>query len=510
MIQDGIMFNAYPDSCGGNISDVVELLGRTEFSNLFRYFYVLPSLFRSDLDRGFSVISYDLEPTLAKQSDLDALAAAAIELKLDVVLNHLSAQSPQFLDLLETGAGSDYVEFFIDWNRFWEGEGEVGPDGFVVPKQQHLDKLFMRKPGLPVAEVPFPGGGKRFYWNTFYQAWDGDRLLGQMDLNATSQKVWRFYEETIDRLAGYGAKIVRLDAFAYLHKEVGTANFLNEPGTWHYLDRIRAMADTRNLVLLPEIHAKHSDGVHAKLARQGYPIYDFFFPGLIIHTIESGNVAALVTWIHEVASQGYELITMLGCHDGIPVLDVQGLLDDKEIDKLIEVITTRGGRIKDLYGPDGKKISYYQVNATFFSALGEDEQKLLLARAVQLFMPGIPQIWYLDLFAGINDYNAADAGGHKEINRTNLSLTEIDRRLQLPGVQRQLELLRFRAESPAFGSGVLGHAPASPGTVERPGVRVETPTPHELVITRTAGGHSARLHADFERLEYTIDESPLQ
>ena len=71
----------------------------------------------------------------------------------------------------------------------------------------------------------------------------------------------------------------------------------------------------------------------------------------------------------------------------------------------------------NLYGPDGKKISYYQVNATYFSALGECEQKLRLARAIQLFMPGIPQVWYLDLFAGKNDYEAANrggTGGHKE------------------------------------------------------------------------------------------------
>ncbi len=72
----------------------------------------------------------------------------------------------------------------------------------------------------------------------------------------------------------------------------------------------------------------------------------------------------------------------------------------------------RGGRVKNLYDPSGKKISYYQVNATFFSAFGEDERKLLLARAIQMFMPGIPQVWYLDIFAGKNDYKAADKGGN--------------------------------------------------------------------------------------------------
>ena len=98
-------------------------------------------------------------------------------------------------------------------------------------------------------------------------------------------------------------------------------------------------------------------------------------------------------------------------------------LSDEEIDAVIANILERGGRIKIVYGADGKKITYYQVNATFFSALGEEESKLRLARAIQMFMPGIPQVWYLDLFAGKNDYVAADkggTGGHKEINRTTL------------------------------------------------------------------------------------------
>jgi sucrose phosphorylase len=68
-----------------------------------------------------------------------------------------------------------------------------------------------------------------------------------------------------------------------------------------------------------------------------------------------------------------------------------------------------------------------------------------------MFMPGVPEIWYLDLFAGTNDHEAAAEGGHKEINRTNLSMEEIQPRLQMPVVQRQLELLRFRNTFPAFG-----------------------------------------------------------
>jgi len=154
---------------------------------------------------------------------------------------------------------------------------------------------------------------------------------------------------------------------------------------------------------------------------------------------------------------------MLGFHDGIPVLDLKGkdiagvaragLLSDEEIDAVSERIIDRGGRVKNLYGPDGKKIAYYQVNATFFSALGEDERRLRLARAIQMFMPGIPQVWYLDVFAGKNDYAAADqggTGGHKEINRTTLANSDIEQGLTRIVVRDQLELMRLRNTSPAF------------------------------------------------------------
>jgi sucrose phosphorylase len=193
---------------------------------------------------------------------------------------------------------------------------------------------------------------------------------------------------------------------------------------------------------------------------------------------------------------------MLGCHDGIPVLDLrgkdilgisrEGLLSDEEIDRVIQKIMDRGGRVKNLYGPDGKKISYYQINATFFSALGEDERKLRLARAIQMFMPGIPQVWYLDLFAGKNNYEAADEGGaagHKEINRTALSLSDIEEGLSRIVVRDQLELIRLRNRSPAF-SGEL--------EVEDRGEE------HRLCMSWSNGVCKATLDADLRDLSFDI------
>ncbi len=284
-----------------------------------------------------------------------------------------------------------------------------------------------------------------------------------MDLNARSELVWDFFDETLRKLSEYGAKIIRLDAFAYLHKEPGQTNFFNRPGTWDYLERLRGIARKYDLTIFPEIHAEYGAGIHEEIAQEGYPIYDFFFPGLVINALEEGNNTALLQWISDICEKGLQTINMLGSHDGIPVLDLKGkqvngtyrpgLLSDEQIEATIERIIERGGLTKNLYDADGKKIDYYQVNATFYSALGEDDQKLLLARAIQMFMPGVPQVWYLDLFAGTNDYAAAERGrtaGHKEINRTTLKIIDIESGLQRPVVLDQLKLIRLRNTSPAF------------------------------------------------------------
>jgi sucrose phosphorylase len=524
-ISNGVMLNVYPDSIGEKFRDSIAMLKMEEFKDVFSLIYVLPTFFNSDLDRGFSIIDYDINKELVDEKDLKDLSELQIKLKFDIVLNHLSVASPQFKDMLQHGDKSKFKDFFINWNEFWEGNGTKNEVGVIIPKPEFLNKLFMRKSGLPILKVRFPDGSEQPYWNTFYQqitynpiaeadlqsiegltetqkqsvvalvnaavsnnqdfailnfhdctpfkleilqiAEQKRSYLGQMDVNAASPLVWEFYEETLKKLSGYGCSILRLDAFAYLHKQVGESNFFNIPGTWEYLERIKKIAQQNNLMLLPEIHAEYGLHLHDEVANEGYYIYDFFLPGLTIHTIESQTSSALIRWAKEIITKGYKTVNMLGCHDGIPVLDLKGkevngvynkgLLEDAEIESIMNTIMERGGRVKNLYDPSGNKISYYQINATFFSALGENEQKLLLARAIQMFMPGIPQIWYLDIFSGKNNYEAADnggSGGHKEINRTALSMNDIEEGLKTEIVKKQLEIIRLRNTSDAFSGEV--------------------------------------------------------
>jgi len=509
IIKSGPMLNAYPDSIGGTLGDIVKFLQTPELKDVFQSFYILPSIFNTDLDRGFSVIDYELNELYASQEDLKDLNKIGIALKFDFVLNHSSVLSRQFQDILKNGENSIYKDFFINWNKFWEGCGQMTDEGYIQPDHEYIKDMFFRKPGLPILKVRIPDGKEVPYWNTFYQEIKYGKIdtqdlmmamdiqyvsaqkladtvnktisegkkpseiefgrfaryrknvidmlesrrkyLGQMDLNIKSPLVWEFYKDTLKKLSQYGAEIIRLDAFAYVSKEPGAKNFLNDPGTWELLGRIKVLADKYGLTLLPEIHSKYEEKIHEKLAEEGYMTYDFFLPGLIIDALERNTNEFLIKWIRDLQEKGIRVVNMLGCHDGIPLLDLKGLIADEQIERLIEIVVKRGGYVKDLHS---KKNIYYQVNATYYSALGEDDAKLLLARAIQIFMPGKPQVWYLDLLAGKNDHAAVEKAGpegHKEINRTNLTLEQACKGLEKNVVRQQLSLLRFRNSFPAFG-----------------------------------------------------------
>ena len=546
-VDNGPMLNAYPDSMGGTLSDIVSVLEKKDFEDVFQSFYILPSIFNTDLDRGFSVIDYGINKELADARDLEALDKLGINLKLDFILNHASVLSPQFQDLIKNGEKSKYADFFINWNKFWKGCGEMTADGYIQPDEKYIKDMFFRKPGLPILMVRMPDGKDVPYWNTFYQevqykrpdAQDlmdkidiqylaaqrlservceglnegkkpaeidytgyeeykdavvdllesGRRYLGQMDLNIKSDLVWEHYRNTLKALSGYGARIVRLDAFAYAPKEPGKKNFLNEPDTWDVLEKVKKLADEFNVSLLPEIHASYKEKIYETVAGKGYMTYDFFLPGLLIYAIEHHDGEVLAKWANEIQEKKIRVVNMLGCHDGIPLLDLKGILADEDIEEMIQTIVGRGGYVKDLHGA---KNMYYQVNATYYSALGDDDKKMLFARAIQMFMPGKPQIWYLDLFAGKNDHEAvkrAGAGGHKEINRTNLTLEQIDAVMGKEVVQKQLELLRLRNTNPAFGFDAK--------------LDIET-NGSVMTFTWTNGDHKISLAANFADYTYEI------
>ena len=546
-MRNGTMLNAYPDSLGRNLGETVAFLSKPELKDAFRGFYILPSVFNTDLDHGFSVISYDLCDELAKKEDLKALRDLGLELTFDIILNHLSVLSPQFQDVLKHGEASEYRDFFIDWNRFWQGCGPLEEDGCIHPTPDKFLALNLRTNSLPVLMARFPDGREMPFWCTFYQQrvypqptvfdmlevtshryqtakrlaaritdglqagqapdqmdWTGfeayrdaackwlsehRHYLGQLDVNYRSPLVWAWYEQVMTQLHDYGASVIRLDAFTRLHKAPGRGNFLNEPETWDILERLREMARRHGLTVLPEMHSPYSARSHQKIAEHGGQPYDYYLPGLILDALDTGESAYLFGWLQEQLQLGIRPINMLGCHDGIPIRDIRGLLPDV-IDGIIQRTVDRGGLRKWIYGADPQ---VYQLNTTYYSALGCDGQKMLTARAIQLFMPGKPQIWYEDLLAGENDLEALKRDptlDEREINRRCYTLEAADARLSLPVVKEQLKLLQMRNLHPAFA--------------EDAAIEAEQPDPHSLKITWRCRDACAVLEADLAAADYHI------
>jgi len=203
-----------------------------------------------------------------------------------------------------------------------------------------------------------------------------------------------------------------------------------------------------------EIHANHT--FQQAIAPRVDRVYDFALPPLVLHAFSTGSARVLGRWL-EVAPRN--AITVLDTHDGIGVIDVApdgdrpGLLSEREVDALVESIhRASGGESRAATGAAARNLSRYQVNCTFLSAVGGDEQRYLAARVLQLFAPGIPQVYYAGFLAARNDMELlARTGIGRDINRPYYDAEAMTAALERPVVRRQVELFRWRNRHPAFG-----------------------------------------------------------
>ena len=188
-------------------------------------------------------------------------------------------------------------------------------------------------------------------------------------------------------------------------------------------------------------------------------VYDFALPPLVLHAIFNHTGRYLKQWL-EISPRN--AVTVLDTHDGIGVIDIDadsvdhedhpGFIPSEELDALVEKIHfNSNGQSRLATGTAASNLDLYQVNCTFYDALGRNDREYLLARAIQFFAPGVPQVYYVGLLAGENDMTLlAQSGVGRDINRHCFMPDEIDRAIQRPVVQSLFELIRFRNRHPAF------------------------------------------------------------
>jgi len=424
----------YPDSLGGNLQSLASLLDGT-LDGLFEGVHILPP-FPSSGDRGFAPLTYsEIDPQFGSWADIERIAQRH-DVLLDVMVNHVSRASPEFRDFLRRGRRSPHADLFITLDKVW-------PDG--EPPAEDVARIFLRKPNAPFSTITVEETGERErIWTSFGTAdWSE-----QIDLDLTSTATRSLITDWLTSLASHGVRIVRLDAVGYVIKKPGTTCFMVEPEIYDFLDWVTAVAGTVGLVVLPEVHDSYA--THERLSAHGYWTYDFVLPALLLSAFRSGSTEALRSHL---ARSPERQFTMLDCHDGIPVRpDLDGILEPAEMRALATQIDERGGNVnRILSDAHSVGVDVHQLNCTYYSAIGEDDDRYVAARAVQLFARGVPQVYYVGLLAGANDRDAvALLGEGRAINRHNYSNGEIEQALRRPVVQRILKLIRLRAAHPAF------------------------------------------------------------
>ena len=427
-MKNEIMLITYGDSLGRNFLELGEILEK-HYQGAVGSVHILP-FFPSSADRGFAPMEYDkVDEKFGDFSTLRELGKK-YDLMYDFMVNHISAHSPYFLDFKEKKDQSAYKDMFIRYKDFWPGG---------APTQEQVDLIYKRKPKAPCVEVEFADKTKEEVWCTFSEE--------QIDLDVTKPVTRDFIEKTIRFMCENGAGVIRLDAFAYAAKKAGTSCFFVEPEMWDLLYWIEGIAKEYKVDILPEIHEHYS--IQMKLADKGFWVYDFALPMLVLHALYAHRGDRLKHWL-DICPR--KQMTTLDTHDGIGVVDVVDLLTPEEIEETKEALYQKGANVKKKYSSEEyNNLDIYQINCSYYSALGNNDAAYLLARAIQFFAPGIPQVYYVGMLAGENDLELLERTKEgRNINRHYYTKEEVDENFQRPVVEQLRNLMRFRNSCPAF------------------------------------------------------------
>ncbi|MCB0747702.1 MAG: sucrose phosphorylase [Ignavibacteriae bacterium] len=434
-LQNKVQLITYPDSLGGNLKTLKAVIDK-HYAGLFQGgIHILPP-FPSSGDRGYAPLTYsEIYPPFGTWDDIKSIGETH-DIMLDFMVNHISAKSKYFLDFLSKGRKSKYYDLFLTIDK-------VFPNG--NPTDSELGEIVLRR-DEPYSDFTIEETGEiERVWTTFGETTPSE----QVDLDINSETTKEFLRKYFRNFSDNNISIVRLDAIGYMVKKPGSSFFMVDPEIYEILDWISDMAQSYNIELLPEVHAHYT--IQFKLAEKGYWIYDFILPYMILESFYFRNGERLKKYLKERPSNQF---TMLDCHDGLPIKpDLEDLVEATDIKKVVNVCVERGANLSKILSKNNQSeddFEVHQINASFYSLLDYNDRAYISARAIQLFTPGIPQIYYVGLLAGENDYEAVKTGGGRGINRHDYSLEEIDNAVEENVVKRLIKLIKFRNDYPAF------------------------------------------------------------
>jgi glycosidase len=410
--------------------------------------HILP-FFPYSSDDGFSVIDYaQVNPEFGTWADVERLGGD-FYLMFDAVVNHISRHSEWFECFLDGDPG--YADWFIAF------EPDAPTDW--VPR-------VTRPRALPLLTAVQTATGERLVWTTFSD--------DQIDLNYAHPPVLLKILETLLFYVEEGARLIRLDAIAYLWKEVGTTCIHLEQ-THRVVKLMRCVLDAvaPGVILITETNVPHEENISyfGKPLPDGGTdeaqlVYQFPLPPLVMHSLLTGSACALSEWAAglEVPPQA-TFFNFTASHDGIGVMPARGLLRESEIQALVDAALAHGGRVSYKTNPDGSR-SVYELNISYFDALSApavneplavQAARFMVSQAIMLALAGVPGIYVHSLLGSRSWQEGVTRSGHnRTINRQKLDRAHLERELADPDSLRSrvftayCRLLRARASDPAF------------------------------------------------------------
>lgn len=389
----------------------------TTFAGIVSGVHILP-FFPSTSDDGFSVVDYRaVDPALGTWADIERLGQR-YRLMFDAVVNHISASSAWFRDVLAGVPGAEA--------RFHILDPATDLRGVTRPRTTPL---------LTPFETPT---GVRYVWTTF--------SADQIDLNFANPEVLLEMTDVLLAYVERGASLIRLDAIGYLWKEPGTA-CIHLPNTHRIVQLWRAVLDVAapDVLLITETNVPHADNVSyfGDGSNEAQLVYQFPLAPLVLHAFASGDATRLSGWARDLAppTPTTAFFNFLASHDGIGVVPATGILSQSEVQDLCARVERHGGRVSYKTNPDGSQ-SPYELNCTWFDALSDPAsgeapdraiERFVASQAIMLALQGVPGIYVHSLVGSPNYQRGLEATGRfRTLNREKWTRADLEARLADP------------------------------------------------------------------------------
>jgi sucrose phosphorylase len=431
--MSGASILVYAERVGGNLSEIEKLLKGPlkDFNGI----HVLPFFHPYDGDdAGFDPIDHTIvDPRLGNWSDFKRISETH-ELTADLIVNHASHLSPEFLDWQEKGDASEYAGMFLTYDVvFPNGGTEEGITSFYRPR-----------PGFPFTAYNV-AGQRRLVWTTF--------MPSQVDIDINHPAGQDYLDRILQALKSGGVKVVRLDAIGYAVKTPGTDSFMTKE-TLEFVKELTEKIHGYGMRVLVEVHAHYTQQLG--IAPLVDLIYDFQTAPLLLHSFFTGTVDRLDNWFQ---IRPHNCLNVLDTHDGYGVIDGgpiggrPGLITQDEmafIFKKAEENTQGHSAIASVI-PQWFDLPH-QINATLPNILANDTA-YVISRMVQFLLPGEPQVYYVGLFNGMDDRELfANTAQGRDVNRHHYTPSEIDEALKTDVTQAIIALARIRRSSAFEGN----------------------------------------------------------